>query len=232
MAKDVYAFSYKLRQEIYHKALIIAGIVALCFLGIFLFRTFICYPVHSATQAMAPDIPVNSTTLVTPLFTTPHRGDVVLLRGRKEVKQHAVKRFVNFICRFISAQQWAPFTSNVPTAAQMQLRRVTGLPGDTIYLNNYVLYVKPKGESHFLTEFEITESKYTANIGAVPLQWDGELGLKSKMELVELGADEYFVLSDNRLEGADSRLWGVVHKADISAKALILYFPLHKIRLF
>ena len=41
-----------------------------------------------------------------------------------------------------------------------QLRRVIGMPGDIIYMRDYVLYVKPAGEKHFLTEFEIIEKNY------------------------------------------------------------------------
>ena len=237
MAKDIYAVSYRMRQELKHKITVIAALTLLCLLILGLCMHFILYPVRAVSTAMAPNIPADSVTLVTPLFGSPRRGDVVLLRGRSNWRPNPFVRAVNQVARFLTAQQWQPFSA--PSAGvQQQLRRVVALPGDTIYLSNYDLYVKPKGETHFLTETQrFTEERrhkrpYTLGISAVPPHWDGELGAKSKMELLELGSDEYFVLGDNRLEAADSRLWGVVHRDDMRARAILLYFPLTKMRFF
>ena len=233
MADSIYAISYDMRRKLYHKVFLITGIVVLVFLVVSLFMHFVFRPVRSLSDSMAPDIPAGSTELVTPLFASPHRGDVVLVRGRNEGSRPGFfVRLASSVCRFVTAQQWQPFKGDSPTGEQRVLRRVVALPGDTIYLNNYVLYVKPRGQTHFLTEFELTESKYNVNISAVPVQWDFELGAAGNMGEMVLGESQYFVLGDNRIESADSRTWGAVSRSDILAEALLVYFPFSKFRLF
>ena len=231
MADNLYAISYDARRQLEHRIFIIVGIVVLVFAVVSLFMQFIFRPVRTLSDSMAPDIPNGSVELVTPLFTTPHRGDVVLVRGRNEQARPSFPvRFISRICRFITAQQWQPFKGDSPTGNQTVLRRIVALPGDTIYLNNYVLYVKPRGETHFLTEFELTESKYNVNISAVPVQWDFELGAAGNMGERTLSDNQYFVLADNRIESADSRVWGAIPRSDIVAEALFVYFPFNRVK--
>ncbi len=223
---SIYRVSYDKRRQLEHRIFLVTAIVVVIFAVISLFMHFVLYPVRSLSDSMAPDIPAGSIELVSPLFTNPHRGDVVLIRGRNESNEHSFPmQLLSMVCRFVSAQQWEPFRSDSPTGEKSVLRRIVALPGDTIYLNNYVLYVKPKGSSHFLTEFELTESKYNVNISAVPVQWDFELGSAGKMNELLLGENQYFVLGDNRIECSDSRVWGPVTRSDIVAGALLKYFP-------
>ena len=111
-------------------------------------------------------------------------------------------------------------------------RRVVALPGDTVYINNYVVFVKPQGQSHFLTEFELTKTKYNLSLPLVPDYVDTTIGSMGQTEEFTLGANEYYLLGDNRLECTDSRLWGPVQKNSMVGKALLVYFPFSKIRLF
>ena len=46
-----------------------------------------------------------------------------------------------------------------------------------------------------------------------------------------LGEDEYFVLGDNRMECADSRIWGAVPRSAIRGRVVLLFFPFNKIRI-
>ena len=111
------------------------------------------------------------------------------------------------------------------------LRRVVGMPGDTIYIDRYVVFIKPENQSHFLTEFEVTSSKYNAKILVPPALWDTDFGAKSSVSKITLGPDEYYVLGDDRLSAADSRLWGPVKESQIMGKALLQYFPFSKFKL-
>lgn len=232
MSKDIYAISNKLRWQLFYKIMKIVGIVFICFLGISLFSSFIIFPVKTKSLSMAPDIPASSVQFVVPMIKTPERGDVMLIQNHVTKKKSAPIRAVNQLCRFLTAQKWYPFEEKPRVGTYPEMRRVIGLPGDTIYLDHYVLYIQPKGESRFLTEFELVEKKYNVQITSTPTLWDTALGAKSSTEKMTLGENEYFVLGDNRMECADSRLWGSITKDEIIGKVTLQYLPLNKIRVF
>jgi len=51
-----------------------------------------------------------------------------------------------------------------------------------------------------------------------------ELEKKESLEYI-LGAGEYFVLGDNRLSSADSRIWGPVPANNIVGRPIVRFFP-------
>ncbi|MBP3771180.1 MAG: signal peptidase I [Treponema sp.] len=232
MEKNIYAISYKLRKELYHRILSITGIILLFFVIVSLFMTFIIFPVVNRSDSMAPDIPSGSCEFVTPLLKTPGRGDVILMLNYRNSQESLLKRIVKNAALFVSLRKWHPFEETPSSGTRPVIRRVVGLPGDTIYIDRYVVFVKPENQSHFLTEFEVTESKYNAKILVPPAGWDTDFGAKSSIEPVTLGPDEYFVLGDDRLSSSDSRIWGPVNKSEIIGKVLMLYFPFSKFKLF
>ena len=227
MDTNIYAISYKMRQELYRRLSTIIKIVLICSISITLFTTFVFYPVMSRSNSMSPDISSGNVELVAPLLRSPSRGDVVLVQNQRDVL-HPVKKVINGIFLFFTAHQWKPFEDG----CRPMLRRVIGMPGDTIYIDKYVVYIKLKGEGHFLTEFEVIPRKYDVQIFTAPTNWDINLGAKSGTKQIELGEGEYFLLGDNRMECADSRIWGAVRKSSIKGRVLLQYFPLSKIRIF
>ena len=95
------------------------------------------------------------------------------------------------------------------------IKRVIGLPGETVVLNGSSVSVinaaHPEG-------FTLTE----------PYLDPKDLGGASDMR-VTLGQDQYFVLGDNRKVSADSRLWGALPREDIVGRVFIRLFPITKI---
>ncbi len=87
------------------------------------------------------------------------------------------------------------------------IKRITGLPGERVVVRNGKVSVFSDGK-------EILISGDT----------NGYADLK-------LGADEYFVLGDNRYNSFDSRNWGPVPKEDIIGLVRLRVFPLSKIEL-
>lgn len=88
----------------------------------------------------------------------------------------------------------------------MMIKRVIGLPGETVDLYNGDYYINGELlEEDYLDEGTITEV-------AVGNHW-------------ELGDDEYFVSGDNRSHSSDSRNYGPLHKDEIKGKSIFRLFP-------
>ena len=93
------------------------------------------------------------------------------------------------------------------TVTEDYIKRVIGLPGDTINVSNGV--VKVNGQA-------ITEP-YIAELPGYTGQWKVPEG-------------ELFVLGDNRNHSSDSHDWGFVQKEWVVGKAIVVYWPLDRIR--
>jgi len=102
------------------------------------------------------------------------------------------------------------------------IKRVIGLPGETVEVNGDEIKITnsayPKG-------FVLTEPYTYIDKNASTL-------FGSIHEKVTLGANEYFVMGDNRHNSSDSRLWGILPKANIKGRVLIELFPLTQISIF
>lgn len=96
------------------------------------------------------------------------------------------------------------------------IKRIIGLPGETVKIVNNQLYINDK----------IYEEEYLAN----DLNYDD-------FSLTDLGyskipEDMYLVLGDNRENSLDSREIGLIKKEDINGKISLRIWPLNKIKLF
>ena len=224
-------FSYQMKKERRRRI----GFVILFFICLYIFInvviSYLIYPVRQNSVSMIPDIPEKSVVMVSPVAGNFERGDVVLLESRFSPKKNFFISQVNRLVRFFTAQQISLFEHNDLPSSKSHVRRVVGMPGDTIYMRDYVLYIKPAGERHFLTEFEIVEEPYNVTFYVPPADWDTEIGVKGSFDEITLGYNEYFVLADNRKSSDDSRLWGAIKKDEIAAKVLMCYFPFRNFKL-
>ena len=231
MRQNVYDYSFEMRRERQRNVslsfLVILSIIA--FLSVFM--TFVLFPIHVSSDSMESDLSKNGAAFVCPLSRSPKRGEVIYL-SRLDGKENTLfENIVNVIVDVFTAQHYHPFGYSTNLTGKPCVRRVLALPGDSLYMKDYILYVKPAGQDYYLTEFEVAEKPYNIHIYSVPAQWDG-VGLKGDMKEITLGENQYFVLADNRIESADSRLWGSIDKKMIRGKVVLQYFPFTKIRLF
>lgn len=214
-----------MKRELEQRILTIVFAVVVCFIFLSLFMNFILFPVNNKSVSMSPSIPSGSVEFVSPLFRTPNRGDIMLLNSVQKPAMHIPARLLNTFAGFFTAQHYFPFTSTGSVSGTPMIRRVAAIPGDTIYMENYILHVRPRGSQNYLSEFEVTDMKYSVSISSTPDGWDGEMGVAGKTNPYTLGKDEYFVLGDNRMQCADSRLWGTVSSSQFKGKVVLLYFP-------
>ena len=98
---------------------------------------------------------------------------------------------------------------------QFFIKRIIGLPGETIEIEDGTVVVKNETEPHGF----VLDEPYLDDDTAGPF-------------LVTLGENEYFVLCDNRSASFDSRSWGTLRRALIVGRALLRLFPRSNMALF
>lgn len=86
------------------------------------------------------------------------------------------------------------------------IKRVIGLPGETVMYQDNKLYINGK----------YVEDNYS-------------LSETSNFDAVKLNDDEYYCLGDNRVNSKDSRIIGPVNKSQILGKANLVLFPFSKV---
>lgn len=89
----------------------------------------------------------------------------------------------------------------------MLIKRVIGLPGDTVEIRNQQVYING----------EPTRADYTF-----------EDCMTCSDRTVTLGEDEFFVMGDNRNHSTDSRIFGPVTRNHIVGQVLFRYWPLNE----
>lgn len=161
-------------------------------------------------------------------FIKAERGDLVLLDPAYSDEKNVFVRVLDSVVSFITFQRFRPFSKDILWGERPSIRRLVGFPGDTLYIQDFVVHVKTAGSSHFLTEFEQAGEPYNVTIDALPENWDSSLPLSGSMAELTLGENEYFVLCDNRIASADSRTWGPIRSDRIKGKVLLRYWPFGK----
>lgn len=100
------------------------------------------------------------------------------------------------------------------------IKRVIGLPNETISFQNDELYVNGQHvEQDFLDQDFMEESKLTYNVDQFTEDFE-----------VTLGSGEYFVMGDNRLRSTDSRDLGPFTIDDFIGMKGLVIFPFDSIQ--
>jgi len=169
---------------------------------ILLFVNFVAHPVRVDGRSMYPtlkDGEFGFTNVGGVLLNGVERGDIVVVTMEKEGQK----------------THW--------------VKRVIGLPGDTVSCVNDVVYINGK---------VLDETKYIApdyrqslvdKFGYFNKVPNADNTNVEDFEEVKLGDDEYYVMGDNRPYSKDSRYVGPVKKSQIFAKKMLVLLPISDI---
>lgn len=169
---------------------------------ILLFVNFVAHPVRVDGRSMYPtlkDGEFGFTNVGGVLLNGVERGDIVVVTMEEEGQK----------------THW--------------VKRVIGLPGDTVSCVNDVVYINGK---------VLDETKYIApdyrqslvdKFGYFNKVQNADNTNVEDFEEVKLGDDEYYVMGDNRPYSKDSRYVGPVKKSQIFAKKMLVLLPISDI---
>ena len=169
---------------------------------ILLFVNFVAHPVRVDGRSMYPtlkDGEFGFTNVGGVLLNGVERGDIVVVTMKEEGQK----------------THW--------------VKRVIGLPGDTVSCVNDVVYINGK----VLDETQYIDPDYRQScvdqfgyFNKVPNADNTDV---QDFEEVKLGDDEYYVMGDNRPYSKDSRYVGPVKKSQIFAKKMLVLLPISDI---
>ena len=132
------------------------------------------------------------------MLNTLHNKDIMLL-NKINYRFNDIKRFDIVVIKYEDTHL---------------IKRVIGLPGDTIEFKDNTLYINGKNsKEEYIDKDTITEN----------------FNLKEIIKEEKIPQDCYFVMGDNREESLDSRVLGVFNKEKIEGKTSITIFPFNRI---
>jgi signal peptidase I len=167
-----------------------------------LIHNFVAQPFEVQQNSMVPTIASGEYILIdklTPRFNGYEYGDIVVFNP--------------------------PTGTGLDTDGIPFIKRVIGLPGDTVSLENGRVFVTREGESPVRIEEPYVLKREDGSTAPTecprvdcPLEWI-------------VGENEYFVMGDNRPSSQDSRVFGPVDEELILGRAWLRYFPLDRLGL-
>jgi signal peptidase I len=167
-------------------------------------QAFLVKPYQIPSESMEPTLDVGQRVLVNRIFTRlgddPGRGDVVVF--------HPPAGADNNQC---GAPEKKGQPCGMPTSEEGDtnfIKRVVGLPGDTLAIKNGIPIVNGK--------------PYEGDFDIRPCHG---LGACDFPKPITIPPDHYFMMGDNRGASDDSRFWGPVPRDWIIGQAFFTYWP-------
>jgi signal peptidase I len=161
---------------------------------------------------------------ITGLKSLPLKRGIVVLVARMPGHQKTLPlRLADRLIRFFTAGRQG--VGNY--GSELFIKRVLAIPGDEIWMSNYILHVRPFDSPYEFTEFEVAlPIQYDVNIPQSTALWDSAIPFSGNFERTKLKDNEVFVLSDDRSNTNDSRTWGAISHEQLSGKILLRFWPL------
>lgn len=199
----------------------IAGTVAI----FLLLRTFLVEAYRIPSGSMIPALLIGDWLFVNKLRFGPHIPFTnVNLPGYAEPQRGEV-------IVFVSPPQIDQPEDPTPTL----VKRLVGMPGDTIYMRDAVLYVDGLAQRLGMTSPDQTQGDGTE---PSPLfEWQHKFEVKGtrfgappaqpthdNWGPLVIPAERYFMMGDNRYDSKDGRYWGLVPRKNVRGRPMFVYY--------
>ncbi len=112
--------------------------------------------------------------------------------------------------------------------SQHYIKRLAGMPGQTLRIDPPLLYVNGKVPQQFVFERVMRAKNGYGGYSNGPEGRGGFTYLGSPDDTYKVPADGYFALGDNSLHSRDSRDWGSVPEQNVAGRGLFVYWPFTK----
>jgi len=181
-------------------------LIVVAFAISFLLRAYVIQPFRVQMTSMVATLEPNDLVLVEKItyrFSKPHRGDVVVfippsqLNIKSPTPLEMIKAYVELLL----------YGKPLPQGPDKYIKRVIGLPGETVLIKNGVVYINGK-----------------------PLKEPYVDSPMSDMPEVKVPEDSVFVMGDNRSVSLDSRAFGPIKISSIIGRAVLVYWPINHIQ--
>ena len=113
--------------------------------------------------------------------------------------------------------------------AKNYVKRLVGMPGDTLWMRDKVLYVNGEPQKEPYVRYEDQNDVYAPSMywqcQHRPVNADrGCHPTRDNWGPVVVSADHFMMLGDNRDDSEDSRYWGFVERSAIRGRPLFVYY--------
>lgn len=167
-------------------------------------RPFVVEAFWIPSESMVHTLEVDDRVLVNKFiyrFTEPKRGDIVVFESVEEGPLPPERGFVQRVTDYLGG-------STAPRREEL-IKRVVGVPGDKISVQNGKLYVNNKLQREPYVNKDLPDRSFFGPV-TVP-------------------KDHVFCMGDNRANSRDSRFFGPVPKENIEGEAFLLFWPVNRI---